>query len=88
MSFELLDELEMRVQQAVETIEMMKMEMDDLKAMNSSLIQDNEQMQLERHQIQVLQQENQQLQVEREQFKQKIDAVLSKITAIDTALGT
>ena len=42
MSIELLTELEQRIQNAVETIELLKMEIDDLRQENADLRQDRQ----------------------------------------------
>lgn len=41
MSFELLEELEAKIQAAVENIELLRMEIDDLKEQNSKLSDEN-----------------------------------------------
>ncbi|MFM2481777.1 cell division protein ZapB [Celerinatantimonas sp. YJH-8] len=41
MSFELLEELEAKIQTAVENIELLRMEIDDLKEQNSKLSDEN-----------------------------------------------
>ncbi len=47
MSLEVLDQLETKVQSAVENIALLKMEIDDLKKLNQTLQQDNEQLRSE-----------------------------------------
>lgn len=41
MSFELLEELEKKIQSAVENIELLRMEIDELKEQNSQLSDEN-----------------------------------------------
>ncbi|MFO6424944.1 cell division protein ZapB [Motilimonas sp. KMU-193] len=50
MSFEVLEQLEAKVQSAVDTISILQMEIDELKQTNASLSEKNEQLQGE-HQL-------------------------------------
>lgn len=44
MSFEVLEQLEAKVQSAVDSITLLKMEMDELKAQNAQLREENQQL--------------------------------------------
>lgn len=49
MSFEVLEQLEARVQSAVDSIALLKMELDELKAQNQHLQDENQQLRNDHH---------------------------------------
>ncbi|GLP97580.1 cell division protein ZapB [Paraferrimonas sedimenticola] len=69
MSLELLSQLESKVQVALETIELLKMELDEERANNRTLQQ----------QQQTLQSENQELQSQLQQWNDKVNGMLDRI---------
>jgi len=69
MTFELLDKLENKINQAVETIALLQMEIDELKEDKVNLASKTEQ----------LQSENDRLNAEHKQWQERLSALLGKI---------
>jgi len=69
MTFELLDKLENKINQAVETIALLQMEIDELKEDKVNLATKAEQ----------LQSENEHLTAEHKQWQERLSALLGKI---------
>ena len=69
MTFELLEKLESKINQAVETIVLLQMEIDELKEDKVNLANKTEQ----------LQSENNRLNTEHQQWQERLGALLGKI---------
>jgi len=69
MTFELLDKLENKINQAVETVALLQMEIDELKEDKVNLAAKTEQ----------LQSENERLNAEHKQWQERLSALLGKI---------
>lgn len=76
MSLELLEKLEAKVQAAVDTIGLLQMEIEELRAEKGQMIGQNE----------TLAAENQRLKGELETVQTRINAVLGKIAQVDDLL--
>lgn len=72
MSLELLSKLETKIQAALETIELQKMELDELKQNSGSLEQQTSQ----------LKQQNESLKQENEQLQQDLNSWNEKVTGL------
>ncbi|WKE65360.1 cell division protein ZapB [Gallaecimonas kandeliae] len=76
MSLELLEKLEAKVQAAVDTIGLLQMELEEVKAQKGQFA----------GQVESLTQENTRLKGELEQVQDRINAVLGKIAQVDELL--
>ena len=79
MSFEVFEKLEAKVQQAIDTITLLQMEIDELKEQNNTL----------KHEVQqasgnseALVRENQQLKEEQTQWQDRLRALLGKMEEV------
>ncbi len=79
MSFEVFEKLEAKVQQAIDTITLLQMEIDELKEQNNTLKQ-------EAHQVsgnsEALVRENQQLKEEQHVWQERLRALLGKMEEV------
>ena len=66
MSFEILDQLENKIKQAVDTIQLLQLEVDELKEKNSQAQQDND----------ALRNENEQLKGEHRNIQERLRSLL------------
>ncbi|MFZ7234699.1 cell division protein ZapB [Avibacterium avium] len=69
MSLEILDQLETKIKQAVETIELLQLEVEELKEKNSQAQQQNES----------LRNENEQLKSEHQNWQERLRSLLGRI---------
>ena len=76
MSLELLEKLESKVQAAVDTIGLLQMELDDVRAQKQQLADEQG----------ALQEENRRLKEELASVQERINAVLGKIAQVDELL--
>ncbi len=76
MSFEVLEQLEARVQSAVDSISLLKMELDELKGQNHHLQNEN----------QHLQNENQQLRNDHHAWQERLRNLLGKMDHMDESV--
>ncbi|WP_241646905.1 cell division protein ZapB [Rosenbergiella metrosideri] len=79
MSFEMFEKLEAKVQQAIDTITLLQMEIEELKEQNSALKQDAQQA-VGNHEL--LTRENQQLKEEQTQWQERLRALLGKMEEV------
>ncbi|MBT0727747.1 cell division protein ZapB [Rosenbergiella australiborealis] len=79
MSFEMFEKLEAKVQQAIDTITLLQMEIEELKEQNSALKQDAQQA-AGNHES--LTRENQQLKEEQTQWQERLRALLGKMDEV------
>lgn len=79
MSFEVFEKLEAKVQQAVDTITLLQMEIDELKEKNILLKQDMEKHAGEHNQLIT---ENQQLKQEQAQWQERLRSLLGKMEEV------
>lgn len=76
MSFEVLEQLESKIQQAVDTITLLQMEVDELKEKNDNLTQ---QIEAEASQKQQLIDENRSLKGEQGAWQERLRTMLNKM---------
>ncbi|QGX92847.1 cell division protein ZapB [Tatumella sp. TA1] len=76
MSFEMFEKLEAKVQQAIDTITLLQMEIEELKEQNNTLKQDAQQA-VGNHEA--LSCENQQLKEEQTQWQERLRTLLGKM---------
>ncbi|AAK03567.1 TPA: cell division protein ZapB [Pasteurella multocida] len=69
MSLEILDQLEEKIKQAVETIQLLQLEIDELKEKNNQSQQAND----------ALRSENEQLKSEHQNWQERLRSLLGKI---------
>jgi cell division protein ZapB len=69
MTFELLEKLEQKINQAVETIALLQMEIEELKAEKANFLVKSEQLQLD----------NNRLNAEHQQWQDRLSALVGKI---------
>ena len=69
MSLTILDELEAKIKQAVETIQLLQLEIEELKEKNETAKKENE----------ALQQEHEQLKAEQQNFQDRLRSLLGQI---------
>ncbi|MFZ7108984.1 cell division protein ZapB [Avibacterium avium] len=69
MSLEILDQLETKIKQAVETIELLQLEVEELKDKNNQTSQQNE----------TLRNENEQLKREHQNWQERLRSLLGRI---------
>lgn len=79
MSFEVFEKLEAKVQQAIDTITLLQMEIDELKQKNNTLNQDMRNSAGEYNQ---LVSENQQLKEEQAQWQERLRSLLGKMEEV------
>lgn len=79
MSFEVFEKLEAKVQQAIDTITLLQMEIDELKEKNSALMQQIQQAAGEREQWT---RENAQLKEEQQAWQKRLQALLGKMDEV------
>ncbi|MBT0730269.1 cell division protein ZapB [Rosenbergiella nectarea] len=79
MSFEMFEKLEAKVQQAIDTITLLQMEIEELKEQNNALKQDAQQA-VGNHES--LTRENQQLKEEQTQWQERLRALLGKMEEV------
>lgn len=79
MSFEVFEKLEAKVQQAVDTITLLQMEIDELKEKNHALKQDMDKSAGEHSQ---LISDNQQLRQEQAQWQERLRSLLGKMEEV------
>jgi cell division protein ZapB len=79
MSFEVFEKLEAKVQQAVDTITLLQMEIDELKEKNNVLKQDMDKRAGEHNQLVT---ENQQLKQEQAQWQERLRSLLGKMEEV------
>ncbi|PVZ83713.1 septal ring assembly protein ZapB [Serratia sp. S1B] len=79
MSFEVFEKLEAKVQQAIDTITLLQMEIEELKEKNSSLSQE---VQHSAGQHEALTRENQQLKEEQHVWQERLRALLGKMDEV------
>ncbi|WP_025673343.1 cell division protein ZapB [Salinivibrio socompensis] len=80
MSLEVLEQLEAKVQMAVDTISLLQMELEELKEKNGSLEQDAV---AEKESREQLAQENAKLKEEQEAWQNRIRSLLGKIESVE-----
>ncbi|GAA0519063.1 MULTISPECIES: cell division protein ZapB [Tatumella] len=79
MSFEMFEKLEAKVQQAIDTITLLQMEIEELKEQNNTLKQESLQV-AGNHDS--LTRENQQLKEEQQQWQERLRALLGKMDEV------
>lgn len=79
MSFEVFEQLEVKVQQAVDTITLLQMEIDELKGKNQALQQGAQEA---TDQYQVLMDENQQLKEQQQSWQTRLHSLLGRMESV------
>ncbi|MGL4269812.1 MAG: cell division protein ZapB [Plesiomonas sp.] len=79
MSFEVFEKLEAKVQQAVDTIQLLQMEMEELKEQNQALEQQVQQNAVERE---AMLRENEQLRSEHQGWQERLRMLLGKMEEV------
>lgn len=79
MSFEVFEKLEAKVQQAIDTITLLQMEIEELKEQNGNL---NHQVQQASGNRETLVRENQQLKEEQHVWQERLRALLGKMEEV------
>ncbi|GFN46672.1 cell division protein ZapB [Candidatus Regiella insecticola] len=79
MSFEVFEKLEAKVQQAIDTITLLQMEIDELKEKNQGLLQKGQE---DTNTIEILQRENEQLKQEQSVWKEHLEKILGKMDEV------
>ncbi len=79
MSFEVFEKLEAKVQQAVDTITLLQMEIEELKEKNNSLAQEVQNAQGSREE---LERENHQLREQQHIWQERLQALLGKMEEV------
>jgi len=79
MAFEVFEKLEAKVQQAIDTITLLQMEIEELKEKNNSLTQEIQQAATNRE---TLINENEQLKQEQGVWQERLRALLSKMEEV------
>lgn len=79
MSFEVFEKLEAKVQQAIDTITLLQMEIEELKEQNNALRQEASQV---AGNTESLQRENQQLKEEQHVWQERLRALLGKMEEV------
>ncbi|ACR70920.1 cell division protein ZapB [Edwardsiella ictaluri] len=80
MSFEVFEKLEAKVQQAIDTITLLQMEIEELKEKNNQLNQEVQQAASNRE---GLLRENEQLKHEQEAWQERLRALLGKMNEVN-----
>lgn len=79
MSFEVFEQLEVKVQQAVDTITLLQMEIDELKGKNQALQQGAQEA---TDQYQLLMDENQQLKEQQQSWQTRLHSLLGRMESV------
>lgn len=79
MSFEVFEKLEAKVQQAIDTITLLQMEIEELKEQNAGL---HQQIQHSSGSTEALTRENQQLKEEQHVWQERLRALLGKMEEV------
>lgn len=79
MSFEVFEKLEAKVQQAIDTITLLQMEIEELKGQNGHLAQEAQQVQGNRE---ALERENAQLREQHAVWQERLQALLGKMDVV------
>ena len=79
MSFEVFEKLEAKVQQAIDTITLLQMEIEDLKVKNNSLAQE---VQNAQHGREELERENNQLREQQNGWQDRLQALLGRMEEV------
>lgn len=79
MSFEVFEQLEVKVQQAVDTITLLQMEIDELKGKNLALQQST---QADTEQYQAVIDENQQLKEQQQSWQTRLHSLLGRMDSV------
>ncbi len=79
MSFEVFEKLEAKVQQAIDTITLLQMEIEELKEKNNSLAQE---VQASQGNHEALERENQQLKEQHHVWQERLQALLGKMEEV------
>ncbi|QIQ21262.1 cell division protein ZapB [Zophobihabitans entericus] len=79
MSLDILNQLESKIQQTVETIELLQLEIEDLKGKNRQL---EEQAMNSSGSVTALQEENQRLKAEQQQWQDRLQSLLGRMKDI------
>ncbi|MBL4829838.1 MAG: cell division protein ZapB [Aliivibrio sp.] len=80
MSFEILEQLEAKVQMAVDTISLLQMEIEDLKEQNESLTTESHQLKSSRVE---LEQKNEEVLKEQQAWQDRIRGLLGKMEDVE-----
>lgn len=80
MSFEILEQLEAKVQMAVDTISLLQMEIEDLKEQNESLTTESNQLKSSRVE---LEQKNEEVLKEQQAWQERIRGLLGKMEDVE-----
>jgi len=80
MSLDVLEQLESKIQTAVDTITLLQMEVEELKQSNQQL---SEQAELAKEEKEALVQQNQQMQEEQAAWQQRIRTLLGKMEDVE-----
>lgn len=84
MSLEVFEKLEAKVQQAIDTITLLQMEIEELKEKNNSLTQE---VQSAQHQREELERENHSLKEQQSGWQERLQALLGRMEESDYALS-
>ena len=79
MSLEVFEKLESKVQQAIDTITLLQMEIDELKEKNNSLSQE---VQNAQHSREELERENNQLREQQNGWQERLQALLGRMEEV------
>ena len=79
MSLEVFEKLESKVQQAIDTITLLKMEIEELKEKNNSLAQE---VQTAQHGREELERENNQLREQQNGWQERLQALLGRMDEV------
>lgn len=79
MSLEVFEKLEAKVQQAIDTITLLQMEIEELKEKNNSLAQD---VQAAQHSREKLERENNQLKEQQHGWQERLQALLGRMEEV------
>ncbi|NDO80064.1 septal ring assembly protein ZapB [Citrobacter sp. NCU1] len=79
MSLEVFEKLEAKVQQAIDTITLLQMEIEELKEKNNSLVQD---VQSAQHQREELERENHSLKEQQSGWQDRLQALLGRMEEV------
>jgi len=79
MSLEVFEKLEAKVQQAIDTITLLQMEIEELKEKNNSLAQD---VQVAQHSREELERENNQLKEQQHGWQERLQALLGRMEEV------
>ncbi len=79
MSLEVFEKLEAKVQQAIDTITLLQMEIEELKEKNNSLVQE---VQSAQHSREELERENQSLREQQNGWQDRLQALLGRMEEV------